>query len=180
MLTSQVQILTKTNGFTLIELVLVIFIFALVSGFVFARFELGSGSKQDDFVANLSTDLAILRQESASDASIRVVEIDILNNTLKAGFIDIHTGFRELKQLFADDKLRIVDVVINGEKFSTSKAYMRIYPSGLVDRTILHMLTDTDSSFTVLIHPLTSKVSIMQGHVEENTPEIVSMQKTAK
>jgi hypothetical protein len=61
------------------------------------------------------------------------------------------------------------DVVLNGEKITVGKATMRFFSTGMIDRVILHFLSTKDQFYTVLLNPLTAKVTGENGYIEEIT-----------
>jgi hypothetical protein len=56
--------------------------------------------------------------------------------------------------------------VTSTEKVQEGQTYTQFFPSGLVDRTIVHLRADDGSQLSVLIHPLSGRVTIEQGYRE--------------
>jgi hypothetical protein len=56
--------------------------------------------------------------------------------------------------------------VTAGEKVKEGQAYTQFFPTGLVDRTIIHLRADDGAQLSVLIHPLSGRVTIEPGYRE--------------
>ena len=46
------------------------------------------------------------------------------------------------------------------------QAYTQFFPTGLVDRSIVHVRADDGAQLSVLIHPLSGRVTIEHGYRE--------------
>jgi hypothetical protein len=60
--------------------------------------------------------------------------------------------------------IQFEDVVTPAETVTEGQAYTQFFPSGLVDSSIVHLRTDDGSQLSVLIHPLSGRVTIEPGY----------------
>jgi len=164
---SPVRISRKTSGFTLIELIFVAFLLSLFLLFVTIRWEGFSRGGAETFLERFSLEVALLREDAISSYQERAVEIDVTNNTLNVGAFDLVKGFNVLRGIELPREYTIKDVVVNGRKISLGKSTIRFYPTGLVDRTILHLEGKKEGFFSITIHPLTAKVEARNAYIEE-------------
>lgn len=167
MQTFQAGILKKTDGFTLLELILVVFLFAIALTFVSVRWDAFSKRSKETLLERISIEIALLRENAISDYRQKAIELDLTTNTIRIGEVDLIKGFIPEREIPIPEKYFLKDVVINGEKFSIGKPVMRLYPTGLVDKVILHFEGDTEGFFSLIVNPLTAKVSEEHGYIEE-------------
>jgi prepilin-type N-terminal cleavage/methylation domain-containing protein len=167
MQTSPAGILKKTKGFTLLELILVILFMGLLLTFASVNWLSQTRSEKDTFLDKFSIEIALLREDSISNFQSLAIEFDVTANVVNIGALDLLRGFVTTKEFRIPEKYLLRDVVINGEKTSTGKAIMRFYPSGLVDRAILHLEEEKSGFYSLIVHPLTGKVTEENGYTEE-------------
>lgn len=154
------------SGFTLIELITVILILSLFLTFASVKWDSFLKSGSESFLEKLSIEISLLRENAVSDYKLKAVEFDLANNTVSVGRIEDST-YNPLRQFQIGEEDLLRDIVINGEKISTGRAVVRFYPSGLVDKAILHLEDENRSFYSITIHPLTAKVEKQDGYIEE-------------
>jgi prepilin-type N-terminal cleavage/methylation domain-containing protein len=163
---SQARISTKTKGFTLLELLVVVL---LISIFVtFASVNWGVFAKKDSetLLEKFSLEVGLLREEAISGYQEKAIRFDLANNTVSMGAVNAVDGFRESRRLDLPDGYVLKDVVVNGVKTIRGTKTMSFYPSALVDKAIIHFETRTQY-YTLIIQPLTAKVEAQDAYVEE-------------
>jgi prepilin-type N-terminal cleavage/methylation domain-containing protein len=163
----QVPILRRIKGFTFIELALVILLLGILFTFASVNWGLFPRKDTETFLERLSIEVALLREDAISTYQQREIEIDITNNTLSMGAPDLIKGFDPFRKMTIPQEQVIKDTIINGTKNSIGKRYVRLYPSGLVDKTILHIEGRKEGFYSITIHPLTAKVEAQNGYIEE-------------
>jgi hypothetical protein len=62
--------------------------------------------------------------------------------------------------------IRFEDIVTVTEKVQEGQAYTQFFPTGLVDRSIIHLRADDGSQLSVIIHALSGRVTIETGYRE--------------
>ncbi|MCX8022697.1 MAG: hypothetical protein N2745_07995 [Syntrophorhabdaceae bacterium] len=164
---SQAETLKKTDGLTLLEFIIVAFLLSLAISFVGIRWNTAFKETKDTLLERISVEIALLKELSISEYRQKAMEIDFSTNRIMIGEIDGIYGFMPSKPFNMPEKYMLKDVVINGEKFTIGKAYIRIYPTGLVDKVIFHFEGEKEGFFSIKINPLTAKASEENGYVEE-------------
>jgi prepilin-type N-terminal cleavage/methylation domain-containing protein len=167
MRTFQAGILKKTDGFTLLELIFVAFLLSIALTFVSVRWNVFSKQSKDTLLEKLSIEIALLRENSISEYRQKAIELDVTMNTIRIGEVDLIKGFVSEREILMPAKYLLKDAVINGEKFSIGKTVMRLYPTGIVDKVILHFESEKEGFFSITINPLTARVSEENGYIEE-------------
>jgi hypothetical protein len=60
--------------------------------------------------------------------------------------------------------IQFEDIVTPAEVVKEGRAYTQFFPSGLVDRSIVHLRTEDGAQLSVLIHPLSGRVTLKPGY----------------
>ncbi len=167
MRTSQAETLKKTDGFTILELIFVAFLLSIAVAFVSVRWNVFSKQGRDTFLEKFSIEIALLRENSIADYRQKAIELDMTGNAIRVGEVDRINGFVTEREIGVPEKQVLKDAVINGEKISIGKTVMRLYPNGLVDKVILHFESEKEGFFSIIINPLTARVSEANGYIEE-------------
>ncbi len=160
--------LRKTNGFTLVELLIVIFIIGMFVTFASVNWTNMVKKGKEGLLEQFSINVSLIREDAVSNYEDRVVEYDVSAGTIRVGRIDQKNGFIQTGELRLTDEYRLKDVVINGQSHSIGKCYMTFHATGLVDRTVVH-LEGKDQFYSLLVNPLTAKVTGENGYTEEIT-----------
>ncbi len=156
----------KTRGFTLLELLVVVFLMSVLVSFAAVNWGAFSKKGSESFLEKFSIEVALLREDAISAFQVKSIQFDLTGNTMSVGVINPVDGFKSTKQLDLPEGYVLKDVVINGEKAIRGTRTMNFYPSGLVDRTIIHFESRTQY-YSVVIQPLTAKVEAQNAYVEE-------------
>lgn len=169
MLTYQAGTLKRIDGFTLLELLLVILLLSILITFASARWDVLSRGGKETFLEKFSIEASLLRESAISDFEKKAMRFDITQNTIETGVIDNIKGFTSDRNFTVPEKYILKDVVINGEKYAIGKAVMFFYPNGLVDRAILHFEGEKEGFYSIIINPLTARITEEHGYIEEIT-----------
>jgi len=159
-------------GFTLIEITVVIFIVALVALLATPRLEhfLGGGSHS---VAREVTGLVnALVQEAIASHTIQRLHYDLDTHEYWVTTLTPHGDVLEEslpignKHALPSD-VRFEDVVTPYQGLVTKgSAFTQFFPSGVVTRTTIHLKEDSQSHSTLLINPLTGRVTAFDRYLE--------------
>lgn len=164
---SQTEISKKTDGFTLLELILVILLISLLLTFASVKWDILPKKEKETFMERLAIELSLLRESSVSDYEQKAIELDFTGNTISLGYIDLVKGYVAYRELVSPEGNVLKNAIINGEKYSIGKVVMRAYPTGLIDRAILHFEGEEEGFYSIIINPLTAKITEERGHIEE-------------
>jgi prepilin-type N-terminal cleavage/methylation domain-containing protein len=167
MLTFQAGTLRRINGFTLLELILVVLLMSILLTFASVRWGFYAKKDKETFLERLSIEISLLRENAVSDYQQKAIQFDITKNMLSIGYVDLIKGFVSSRDIIIPEKYLLKDVIINGGKISIGKGVMRFYPTGLVDRLIMHIEGKDEGFYSLTVNPLTAKISGEHGYIEE-------------
>ena len=157
----------RDEGFTLVELLIVTLLLAIFLTLASVNWQVFSRKGGDSFLESFSIEVTLLREEAISNYEERAIQFDISTNSIYIGRPDRLQGFLQTRELKVPEPYVLRDVVLNGEKVSVGKTTMRFLSSGMIDRVILHFVSAKDQFYTVLLNPLTARVTGENGYVEE-------------
>jgi hypothetical protein len=173
MMTSRAQIIWTQDGLSLVELSIVILLLSFLLLLSIPRFGAVLVGQRLNSTGHLITGMVRYLYDQ-STAKKRVYR---LNYQLGDG--EIWVTFPNDEGEFVEDQastftrrrklppgIRFEDVVTAAEKVKEGQAYTQFFPSGLVDRSIVHLRADDGSQLSVLIHPLSGRVTIEPGYRE--------------
>ena len=159
----------RTRGFTLVELLIVTLLLAIFLTFASVKWQNLSKKGGESFLESFSIEVTLLREEAISNFEERAIQFDLSTNSIYIGSPDRLKGFLQSRELKVPDTYVLKDIVLNGEKISIGKTTMRFFSTGMIDRVILHFAVAKDQFYTVLLNPLTAKVTGENGYIEEIT-----------
>jgi prepilin-type N-terminal cleavage/methylation domain-containing protein len=159
---------TKNDGFTLLELLIVVLLVSIFVTFASVNWNVASRTGEAAILEGFSIAVSLLREEAVSNYEERVIQFDLTEGRLLAGRVDEKAGFTETGEIHLSGGYRIKDVIVNGQVFPTGKCYMTFHRTGMVDRTIVHM-EGADQYYSMLVNPLTGKVTGENGYIEETS-----------
>jgi prepilin-type N-terminal cleavage/methylation domain-containing protein len=159
----------RINGFTLVELLIVTLLLAIFLTLASVNWQAFSRKGGESLLENFSIEVALLREEAISTYEERAIQFDISTNSIYIGQPDRLRGFLQTRELKVPEPYILRDVVLNGEKVALGKITMRFLSTGLIDRVILHFVSAKDQFYTILLNPLTARVTGENGYVEEIT-----------
>jgi prepilin-type N-terminal cleavage/methylation domain-containing protein len=160
--------LRKTDGFTLVELLIVILIIGMFITLASVNWTNRTKRGKEGLLEQFSINVSLLREDAVANYEDRIVEYDITMGTIRVGRIDQKDSFIETRELPLTDEYRLKDVVINGERCAVGKCYMTFHANGMVDRTIVH-LEGKEQFYSLLVNPVTAEVTGENGYTEETT-----------
>ena len=157
------------RGFTLVELLIVTLLMGIFLTLASVKWQNFSSKGGESFLESFSIEVTLLREEAISTYEERAIQFDLSTNTIYIGAPDRLKGFLQVRELKIPEAYVLKDVVLNGEKILIGKTVMRFLSSGMVDRVVLHFSEAKDQYYTILLNPLTAKVTGENGYVEEIT-----------
>jgi len=157
------------RGFTLVELLVVTLLIAIFLTLASVKWQNLSSKGGEGFLESFSIEVTLLREEAISTYEERAIQFDLSTNSIYIGSPDRLKGFLQKRELKVPEPYVLKDIVLNGEKITTGKATMHFLSSGMIDRVILHFTAAKDQFYTVLLNPLTAKVTGENGYIEEIT-----------
>jgi Tfp pilus assembly protein FimT len=170
MMTSRVRIIWTQDGLSLVELSIVILLLSFVLLFTFPRFGAVLVGQRLKSSGHVITGMVRYVYDQAT-AKKRLYR---LNYHLQDG--ELWVTYLTDDGEFVNDQSRLArrrklpigvqfeDVVTPVEKVQEGQAYTQFFPTGLVDRSIIHVRGDDGSQLSVLIQPLGGRVQLETGY----------------
>lgn len=170
----------RTQGFTLIEVMLVLVILVVMTGLISIRIE-GALSGGDLRLASriIIGEITNLRGKAAATRLEHTLILNVDEDTLAD---QDETAPKEdpmewslEKDDSSEDKGRplpkgvdLEDVVLFPEgKIQEGEARVRFFANGCVDRTLIHLRNESNDVYTLEVNPLTGHVRIYDRYVEQ-------------
>jgi prepilin-type N-terminal cleavage/methylation domain-containing protein len=182
--TSATGNLRGTSGFTLFELLVVIFVLGLFASIVALRIE-GVVSGGDLRLASrmITGEITRLRSRAAYTHREHTLVFNVSEETLLASDAPVE----EEKETFGEWSLQkspapkgrrlpegidLQDVVIfSSGKKQEGEGVMRFFPNGTVDRALIHIRNEREESYTIEVQPLTGNAVLHEGYIDQKMDE---------
>lgn len=162
----------RPQGFTLLEIVVVILIMGLLLLLVYPKVQvltedgLRTGSRE------LVGAIQRLYHESMATRQVHRLTYGIRTGVYRVQTVDP----RQSPSAFAAEEGRLSamprgvlfqDVVtVRQGKVTEGEAFTHFYPTGLAENTVIHLTDGDRRSVTLAVNPLTGRVKVLDGYVE--------------
>jgi Tfp pilus assembly protein FimT len=157
----------KRLGFTVLELLAVVFILALFSGLLTVRMGgVLSGGDLRLATRMIVGEVSRLRGVAAYTHREQVLGLDIDKNRLYALDPVARGTTPEKRDLPAGVELADV-VLLSRGKIQGGEARIRFFPNGCVERSLIHLRNENDEAYTLEINPLTGRIKIHDTYVDQ-------------
>ncbi|MFC1884868.1 prepilin-type N-terminal cleavage/methylation domain-containing protein [Thermodesulfobacteriota bacterium] len=161
--------INRFQGFTLMELLVVLLIVALFSALVSVRIE-GVLSGGDLRLASrmIIGEVARLRGHAAHTRSEKALVFDVDENC----YYQTTSGENEtpLKKISFPKGVQLKDVtLVTRGTFQDGKAKIKFFANGCVERSLIHLINENDSEYTLEIRPITGRVIIHDRYIEQRS-----------
>jgi len=167
---------SSRRGFTLMELLLVMFMITLFFSVLFLRLEspLSGGDLRlaGRMVVN---EISRARAEAATNHADRFLRFNLEKNWIC--LMEGKSASREGIQEWDDPLLRVrelprgvflEDLVLKARlKVQEGEADIRFSANGASDRALIHIRNEENEVLTLTLHPLTGEVEVQEGYVDE-------------
>ncbi|AOY57972.1 MAG: type II secretion system protein [Desulfococcus multivorans] len=159
------------QGFTLIELIVVIALISILLFFSFPRFQ-GSVLRDDSEKSMrwVIYTVKMLRQDAVKHRKIHTLHVEMRTGTMwstneSMSEEDLENARQQGYEF--PEGMEILDVEFpDGEKISFGQAEVRFYPKGYSDRVMIHLQEKDDRQLTLLIEPFLADLKIYDTYVE--------------
>jgi prepilin-type N-terminal cleavage/methylation domain-containing protein len=161
-------------GFTLLEISLVLLIFAVILTFAIPRLRDPSSQELNSHVRRLATTLRFLRNEAVLNGRVYMLNYDLdqqrywITSEATPDGAEAPQGDDELgifsRAVALPNTVAFSDIVFQEVgKLNQGQMFTRFYPDGYVDPTVVHM-DNGRQAYTLTIWPLTGQVSMYDGY----------------
>lgn len=163
---------SRQRGFTLLEISLVLLIFAVVLSFAMPRLRDPGRMELRSHVRRLATKIRFLRSEAILTGRTYRMNYDLDSQRYWASTDDVSgdtvDDFSQTgplaRPVTLPDTVAFSDIVLEGAgRLDQGEVYTRFFPDGTVDTTVVHMDNGLEA-YTVVVWPFTGKVSRFEGY----------------
>ena len=163
------------NGFTLLELSLVLFIIGLLVTVIVPRLGDLSGTRLESSARRLAALVRYLNGEAAFSSQLYRLNYDL---DKRLYWVSVLAASRDATEFIPDDSplarpvqlppsITFVDVhVPSAGRVRTGQVYTHFYPQGYTDPTVIHLRDQHSRIVTVTIPPLPAEVGVYEGYVD--------------
>jgi prepilin-type N-terminal cleavage/methylation domain-containing protein len=166
------------NGFTLFELVIVVFIVTLFLGLVSVPIErVLAGGDLGRATRMIMSEVSRLRGEAAYTRQPQALILNMTENTFYPYELREE---RKLEDLLKDTErvssrkqelppgVSLEDVVVLSKgKNQEGEAFIRFFSNGCVEHSLIHLRNSENESYTLEIQPVTGFIRVHEGYLEK-------------
>jgi prepilin-type N-terminal cleavage/methylation domain-containing protein len=175
---------TGRNGFTLVELVVVMALMGVVVGFALPRFHrMTSGDATDDLIQWIGLKVQSLREKAqieqrpwdlVFDFDAGEIRTATVERPMEEEEVPEQTSMQEPeRRAMADagaDSGRIVDVILApDQKASSGEITIRFYPQGYADSALIHLVDGEGIYRTLKIEPFLVRIKQFESYINFET-----------
>ena len=163
---------SRQQGFTLIELSIVILIIAIVARIAVPKIRSITGAELAATTRRLANATRYLYEEAALRGTVLSLNLDLDRQQYWVAKLDEATG--ELvedtdllaRRVVLPPGVWIADVVLPGVgKLAAGTAPTRFYPEGYADRSVIHLADSEGHAYTVRIDPIRGRGQVLEGYL---------------
>ena len=171
---------TRSAGFTLIELTMVILVIGIVGALVLPRF--GGLLDRQQMRRSVNVVRGMVRQLHAKAAFTKRIyrlTFDLDEQQLTVCFLEslpanesaddtcVPEPSREMRGYVMPEAVQLLDVVSSeGKKIREGTAMMHFHPTGLAEPSVVHLQTPDEAHVTLFIEALAGRVKVVYGYAE--------------
>ena len=168
-------LVSRSNGFTLLELALVIFIIGLLATVILPRFGDFGHARLESSAQRLAALVRYLNGEAAFTGKVYRLSYDLEHQryavqvlipmTARAEFVEDDDPLSQPTQLPAQISFADVRVPSVG-RTNSGQVFTHFYPQGYTDPTVVHLRDQQERVMTVMIPPIAGEAMVYEGYVD--------------
>jgi len=162
--------IVEADGFTLLELVLTMFIIALTVGIVIPRMPDFAGMQIQRSTRKAGMMVQLARNRAVTLRRYYRVDVDIDEAVLRASYLgpeELYIADEMVKSVNFPDEITIVDLLTSGEgKVVKGSGGIHISPRGIIEPAIIHLEDEKGRVRSVVPHMVSGEVLVKEGYEE--------------
>ncbi|BCG45848.1 General secretion pathway protein H [Citrifermentans bremense] len=166
------KILSRCSaGFTLLELMVVIFIISLAAGLVFPRLPDTEATKLKNSARNLGSGIRFLNDQAIITKKVYRLHLDLNDNSTRITRVspsgeELQPDDQFMNRRLVEEGIDIEDVNVPSLGLLTEgEATVTFGPGGIADGMTIH-LKGGEKQYTVIAYPSGGKVKVLEGYQE--------------
>ena len=169
---SRLRIKSRTGGFTLLEIMIVVTIMAIVVGIGLPRFQSIFDVQIKSAIRRLVGTVRFTFNEAAMKKGFYRLFYDINENQYYVQRLAVTGEFLEeetsmLKKQTLPAGIMFEDVVtIHAGKIDEGVTFTQFFPNGYAERTVIHLKDAYETQYSLVIHPLTGRVEVFDRYID--------------
>jgi prepilin-type N-terminal cleavage/methylation domain-containing protein len=165
-----------SNGFSLIELIVVIIIISVSIAYVVPKIEATTRINLDETARRLAGAIIFARNEAIFKKKNLRIKYEIEENKYSIkeivrtsiGYMQEDYGEEELTTVELEEGVSFMDIDTQySGKTGFGSTYTHFFTSGMVEKTVIHLENEDDVVKTLLVNVLTGEVDIKDDYYEE-------------
>ncbi len=160
----------EDDGFTLLELVLVMAIIALTVGIVIPRMPDFAGMQIQRYTRKAGMMVQLVRSRAVTLRRYYRVDVDIDEGALRASYLgpeELYIEDEVVKPVNFPEEIEIVDLLTSGEgKMVNGSGGIHISPRGIIEPAIIHLEDKKGRVRSVIPHMVSGEVLVKEGYEE--------------
>ena len=174
-----VNALKDTRGFSLIELVVVLFILGLVLSVMIPNY--GQGGNLASSARQLVGMIRSLHVAASSTKQLHRLYLDLDQQAYWATVVDSDqerppADPSRARHLRLPPRIRFRDAwTFHQGKVASGRAFVQFFPVGRAERTVIHLADEEQNVLTLVLNPATGVVQVLDRYVEPSGSQPVSV-----